>query len=330
MNSNVLTIIVLTRNRVDLLKKALQSVFEQQFDIPPVIVSNNSTGEYVEMQELQRQYGFSHVRQSGKLSVTEHHNACLRLATTPWVWLLHDDDELCPGAVAGVQACLKDCGDVGIVVGGVDDITYEGEVTRHWVPNAGVLRGNSALLELGLNWGARAPCQVFSTEKAIRIGGYRDTAGYPSDIAFACTLAHGYGVRFYPEVIGRFRMGSHQTSHVMTDEQLQRWVSFHGMQVELIRSLGADKQVASQIADFLMWRTFLPFFIDGIETQPMLMYHVKNLCTSYSPELLKWHKHVQDTLPFMFWGPGWIAWPLYRLLRKTRHLRSLLVGDANG
>ena len=332
MGSRVLTIVVLTRDRVDLLKKALLSVFEHQLKAPPVIVSNNSTREYPEMEELQRQYGFSHVRQSGRLTVTEHHNACLRLATTRWVWLLHDDDELCPGAVAGVEACLKDCENVGIVVGGGNEITYEGEVTHHWVPTAkGVLRGDAALLELSSNWwSARGPCQIFRTRESIEIGGYRDTAGYPSDFAFACTLAYVYGVRFHPEVIGRARMGAHQMSHAKTDEQIQRWISFHGMQVELIRSLGSDTQVANRIADSLMWSTFLHFLMKGMENKPMLMYRLKRQCVKYSPQPGDWRQRVQDRFPFLFWGPVWITWPLYRLLRKTRYLWNLLGESKNG
>ena len=171
VSSSDLTIVVLTRDRVDLLKKALLSVFEHQLKAPPVIVSNNSTREYPEMAELQRQYGFSYIRQSGRLTVTEHHNACLRLATTRWVWLLHDDDELCPGAVAGVEACLKDCENVGIVVGGVNEITYEGEVKSHWVPTAkGVLRGDAALLELGSDWRVHVvPARFFGHVRALRL-----------------------------------------------------------------------------------------------------------------------------------------------------------------
>jgi hypothetical protein len=41
-------------------------------------------------------------------------------------------------------------------------------------------------------------------------------------VAFACKLAHDYGVRFYPEVIGLSRMGTHQTSHVKTEKETRR------------------------------------------------------------------------------------------------------------
>ena len=86
---------------------------------------------------------------------------------------LHDDDELCPDTFAGVEGCLKDCDDVGLVVGGVADINAEGNVTRQWVPSAkGVLKGDEGLLEVGLNWSARAPCQIFQTHASLALGDF--------------------------------------------------------------------------------------------------------------------------------------------------------------
>lgn len=330
MSSSVLTIVVMTRDRVDLLKKALLSVFEHQPKLPPVIVSDNSTCEHPELKEFQQRYGFSYIRQSGKLTATEHHNACLQLPMTRWVWLLHDDDELRGGVVEGVEDFLKESKDVGIVVGGVDDITYDGEVTRHWVPDAkGSLRGDEGLMELGYNWNARAPCQIFRKHEGIEIGGFQDIAGYPSDVVFACRLAHDYGVRFYPNVIGLSRMGSHQTSHVKTDKATQRWVFFHCKQVELLRSLNANPQVVNQIADFLIWKTYANFLfeLDSVDRKPMFVYQLKSLCEKYSPQSGYWRQQVRDKFPFLFWGPRWMAWPLYRILRKAKYSWSLISGN---
>jgi hypothetical protein len=76
--------------------------------------------------------------------------------------LLHDDDELRNGAVRGVAKFLKETNDVGIVVGGVDDITSDGEVTGHWVPGAKeTLRGDEGLLALGDEWKGRDPARLF-------------------------------------------------------------------------------------------------------------------------------------------------------------------------
>ena len=173
MGSNDHTVVVMTRDRVDLLGKALQSVFDRQSKPPPVIVSDNSTREYPELKQFQQRFGFSYIRQSGTLTATEHHNACLQLPATRWVWLLHDDDELRSGAVSGVERFLTETDNVGIVVGGVEDITFDGAVTCHWVPGAKeALRGDEGLLELAHEWKARAPFQIFRKQESQESGGF--------------------------------------------------------------------------------------------------------------------------------------------------------------
>jgi hypothetical protein len=86
MRASDLTIVVMTRDRIDLLEEALQSVFDRQSEPPPVIVLDNSTREYSELKQFQQQYGFSYIRQYMALTETEHHHVCPQLPATRWVW----------------------------------------------------------------------------------------------------------------------------------------------------------------------------------------------------------------------------------------------------
>ena len=79
MNSELLTIVILSRDRPEFLEKCLRSVFEDQKVVPNVIVSDNSTRDHIGIKKLRSNYPFTYVRQSGQLSMTEHHNACLEL-----------------------------------------------------------------------------------------------------------------------------------------------------------------------------------------------------------------------------------------------------------
>ncbi len=297
------------------------------------MVSDNSTREYSELKKFQQRYGFSYIRQSGALTATEHHNVCLQLPATRWVWLLHDDDELRSGAVRGVEQFLHDTHDAGIVVGGVEDITYDGEMTRRWVPGAKeTLRGNEGVMELSYEWPARAPCQIFLKQESLESGGFQDIAGFPSDIVFACKLAHDYGVRFYPDIIGLSRMGIHQMSNGKTEKHAQRWVFFQCKQVELIRSLGADIHVVNRLADCLIWKSIVEYLsgLKGVEHHAIFAYRLKSQCMNFTPHAGYWFQRAQNRFPFLFWGPqwmpGWIVWPLFRLFRKVRYLWGLLHG----
>src|SRR5262245_1153584 len=94
MIRDLLTIVIPTRDRPEQLELCLESIFEQQAIIPDVIVSDNSVHDHPAIGDARQRYGFTYVRQSGDLSMTDHLNACLELSSTPWMMLLHDDDEL--------------------------------------------------------------------------------------------------------------------------------------------------------------------------------------------------------------------------------------------
>src|SRR5262245_5386259 len=117
MSSDLISVVIPARDRPDYLERALLSIFERQAEIPQVVVSDNSTRDFPEMERLRRRYPFSYVRQTGNLTMFEHHSACMKLSATPWAFLLHDDDELYPGAVDTLTPLLADAGGLGAIVG---------------------------------------------------------------------------------------------------------------------------------------------------------------------------------------------------------------------
>src|SRR5918996_4149579 len=153
MSSELLTIVISTRNRPEFLELCLRSVFDCQDVVPNVIVSDNSTSDLDVVQSLRKRYGFSYIRQSGNLSMTEHHNACLNLPRTPWALLLHDDDELFPNALSRLQAFLPDCNSAGVVIGGTQHIDAQGVARGVWIPETnGSVKGEEGVLRLGLDY----------------------------------------------------------------------------------------------------------------------------------------------------------------------------------
>src|SRR5688572_3146529 len=114
--SRLLTIVIPTRDRPGFLELCLRSIFECQTTIPEVIVSDNSTSDYPAVFAMRRKYVFTYVRQSGKMSMSEHVNTCISFPSTPWMMLLHDDDEVCPDSLSKVEAFLANRGDDVAVV----------------------------------------------------------------------------------------------------------------------------------------------------------------------------------------------------------------------
>jgi hypothetical protein len=321
MASELLTIVVMTRDRIDFLKLALQSVFERQKRVPPVIVSDNSTHDYPEMEGLRRQYGFTYVRQSGTLTATEHHNVCLTLPTTRWMWLLHDDDELYPDAVGKVESFLSMSPEVGILVGGLEYIHANGKPRAHWIPQPqGIHRGEEAMLAVGLDWGGFVPNQVFRVEDSRSIG-FLDIEGAAADYSFAVLLAYKSGVTFLQEVIGRYREGEHQnTPRSTTQHKTEQWLHWQRRLADPIRASGCSGSTADQITDYMTWRPFYHLGLRWLESDRSFVFRVKRQCVDESPWRGQWQNHVRQHSPFLFWGPEWIAWPLFVFACKTRNL----------
>ncbi|MGH7233186.1 MAG: glycosyltransferase family 2 protein [Nitrospiraceae bacterium] len=326
MNRELLTIVIMTRDRTDLLKLCLRSVFEYQASAVKVIVSDNSTKNHPEINVLRKQYGFSYVRQSGRLSITEHHNTCLKLPSCRWVWLVHDDDEVFPGSVGKVKSFLNDCKNVGIVIGGVEYIDQESKVQGTWLPKVKkIVRGEEALLGLGLDWGVRAPSQIFGVHESLQNGGFQDMRGLPADYAFAVLLAFSHGVAFCHEFIGRYRLGPQQVSIGDSDrEKTEAWLKFTTCQAELIRVSGCAPSTADRVADYLNWWAFLVHAPPWLESNPAFVYRLVRECLKASPWKGEWQKRVRSEYPFLFWRPQCLAWPLYRAWAESRRLLDIL------
>ena len=75
VSAELLSVVIPTRDRPELLEACLRSVFDSQAEIH-VIVSDNSTRDHPEIEQLRARYGFTYVRQSGQLKATDHFNTC--------------------------------------------------------------------------------------------------------------------------------------------------------------------------------------------------------------------------------------------------------------
>jgi len=313
MTSELLTIVIPTRDRVDFLEKCLRSVFETQTSIPYVIVSDNSTSHQPPINVLRSKYEFTYVRQSGQLSMTEHFNACLTLPATRWVWMIHDDDELCAGSVEKVESFLAECGDAGVVVAGMQCIDEEGKELEEWIPKTnGRLKGEEGLLRLGLDWGGSSPNMIFSVEASRQIGGLIEVGGAAADYTFALQLAYSYGVVFFPELVGYSRQGPHQRTDFSTPAKAEAWLDFSIRQAELIRTVGCSVSAADRIVDRTTWLAFLDIVPCLSKSDRSSLQRAYQRCLRASARPSEWQGRVRTELPFLFAWPQWLELPLSR------------------
>jgi glycosyltransferase involved in cell wall biosynthesis len=321
---NLLTVVIPTRNRPALLTSCLQSVFERQTARPRVVVSDNSHPSSADIEPLRRRYGFEYVRQSGELSIAEHFNACLGIARTRWILLLHDDDELYPECLTKLEPYLVKYADVGIIVGGVEQMDADGNTSGRWVhENPGIYRGEAAVLALGLNRNAYAPSTLLGASEARRLGGYGtvEDLPLPADSTLDLSLAYLHGVAFLPETIGRYRAGhTTQESQTSTPHKIHAWLTFMVEMLNRVGESGCPERAIRKLVDYWVW-SFLRWRAQDLwKTDRTFVFDLCDRCLRLSPEPGEWQRLVRREYPFLFWRPRWCAWPLFRVCRKVAYL----------
>jgi hypothetical protein len=313
VSSDLLSVIVPTRDRPELLAACLRSVYESQAQID-VIVSDNSTRHHPAIEQLRTRYGFAYIRQSGMLSATDHFNTCLTLPPSKWIWMLHDDDELYPGGVEKMAARLNEVGDVGLVVGGLHYIDQAGVTHEEWMPKPqGESRGEAGLLDAGLDAGALSPGMVFRADAALKWGGFVEIGGHPADYTFLAGLAHDYGVAFLHEIVGRYRHGAHQETDVSNPNATKAWLDFTiEMTQRTIAATRCSSNAANQLLDYMTWYTFLTLMPRWLVSDARFVVAACRECLRVSPARLSWQTQVRERYPMLFMRPVWLAEGLCR------------------
>lgn len=316
VSSELLSIIIPTRDRPAFLEACLRSVYDSQVGID-VIVSDNSTRDHPGIAELRARYGFDYVRQSGELSATDHFNKCLTLPASKWIWMLHDDDELYPGAVAKVAARLGEVRDanVGLVVGGLHYIDHAGVTQLEWIPKSrGVSSGEAGLLAAGLDPGALSPGMVFRADACLKWGGFVEIGGHPADYTFLAGIAHDHGVAFLPDVVGRYRHGAHQETDVSSPNAAKAWLDFTiAMTEHTIERTKCSVKAANQLLDYMTWFTFLALMPRWLGSDTRFVVAACRDCLRASPSRLPWQTQVREKYPMLFLQPVWLAATLCRI-----------------
>ena len=316
MISELLTIVIPTRNRPDFLELCLRSVFECQEVVPNVIVSDNSTSDLDAVQSLRKRYGFSYIRQSGKLSMTDHHNACLSVPQTPWALLLHDDDELSPNILARLETFLPKCDRVGLIVGGTQYIDERGNSRGVWMPETnGTVKGEEGVLRLGLDFQACPPSCIWNLEAFRQAGEFPDADGASADYTLVLRLAYSRGVTFFPVVVGRYRIGTQQATDYSTPERAEATLDLSIKMAQMTRSIGVSTRVADQLVDYMTWWIFRIIASNLLESHPFSVARLCRKCVLVAPPEGPWKDRTKSEYPFLFWRPQWLALVLYRTSR---------------
>jgi len=112
-------VFILTYNRIDLLKKSMQSILNQTHEVRLTIVDNASTDDtqtYVE--EIQKQYpNVYYIKQNTHVDFQKNFNTAKSAAVADYVMFFHDDDILHPQYIETAHKLVNQYDNVDLVCG---------------------------------------------------------------------------------------------------------------------------------------------------------------------------------------------------------------------
>lgn len=190
-----ITIAVTVYNRRHFLRQCIASALEQTVPVRVIVVED--CGPDPGMRDyVQEQFGtrVEYFRNPKRRGLFGNWNACMDLAGTPWLSILHDDDFLAPQFVEAMLALHARAPDCALYFG-MTTIVDESGAPMPWGP----------LPKFGEPWGRVRledtleitpfpfPGQLFLVAEARAAGGFRETSGYCGDWEMWCHLIERRG-----------------------------------------------------------------------------------------------------------------------------------------
>lgn len=126
------SVLLPTRNRLQLLGYAVESVFRQDYEDWEIVISDNCSEENIE--EYVMSLSDSRVKYSKFdtfVPVTDNWNNTLKYATAPYVIMLGDDDCLMPGYFTQMVHLLREFGNPDLIFTDANLYAYPGVIKEH-------------------------------------------------------------------------------------------------------------------------------------------------------------------------------------------------------
>lgn len=110
-----ITVIIPTRERADVLEKALSTVVAQNYERLHIIVSDNCSNDgTADVVSSFHDSRIRYVRTQTRLSMADNYEAALTHAPASWVGFMGDDDGLCIQAIPGLAQIISETGALAV------------------------------------------------------------------------------------------------------------------------------------------------------------------------------------------------------------------------
>lgn len=230
---DLLTIALPVYKRLDYIKSALDSAYNQTVKCRILLIDNNSPHqEFKEIVESYHDPLFEYVRMETTVPQDENFNNCFRYTKTPWLTILHDDDMLhCQFAELAKQIITK----TGSSIGGYAVKSEVGET--EWA-------GISQKVELPttyktvkepfffFNHLTPFPGVVVRKEAALDLKGFNAPLYPISDFDFWYRLSKSYKVLLVEQKFAYYRTSPTQSTNTMVENMIKNLYAYRKKLIE--------------------------------------------------------------------------------------------------
>jgi glycosyltransferase involved in cell wall biosynthesis len=216
----LVSILIPTYNRAQLLQQALNSALKQHYRNIQIIVSDNASID--DTQTVLNQGTDTRVikyRQVKNVGSIKNINTCLSLSTGEYILVLSDDDLLMPDCISSMVEQFLAHPSATIAYGQTRKETINGELIINTKPNPALLESGSDYV---MNWidGKRETafcCTLFRSSCLIKMGGFPDFPG--GDTAARSVVALQGDVIHINKILAKYRVHQNSDSHSFSFEE---------------------------------------------------------------------------------------------------------------
>jgi glycosyltransferase involved in cell wall biosynthesis len=207
----LVTVIIPTRNRLEFLKEAVASVFQQDSpDWEAIIVDDASEdGTWDWLSSLKdRRIRTYRLLQHGERSAAR--NFGLRNASGEFILYLDDDDRLTPNALRVLADGIRRCPTATAVVG--DRIYFEPDGRRYTYPHPGRAMVRKVWREVLFGWAPQVSQCIIRKNAIVEAGAWNSSMTYAEDYELWLRMVSSESIFvILPEIVAEYRVHPGQT-----------------------------------------------------------------------------------------------------------------------
>lgn len=219
MSKNLLTVVIVTKDRTDYLKESVKSVLAQSFQGFDFVVLDCGTDESIkELVDSLNDNSRIQYRKTRTQNIIDGWNQAVALADTKYLSIFHDDDMMRPNFLEKSIKLLEANPSAGVSYTQANKVDEKGKFISVWSENTlndGLIRGLDYLLAT-IKFGCCitiAPTVIAKTEVYKEIGGYSEDLCFNTfDLGYWLRVADKYDFIFNSEVLVDYRIHTGQMS----------------------------------------------------------------------------------------------------------------------